>query len=457
MSLDTKRVIIDRAELISLAVASAPSASVGEIEDLLGNIDALINRIDIFENMFSPGLSGQVTFRDTRSLSSLITLRGFELFRFGFSTVDPTDNSKTTFGPYGFVPYNQTNRSPIRQGLEEYSLGLCTSETLASTAVKFSKAYTGADGKGEYPHKIIEDIVRKPYGLNSKKPFVTLQETKSKIKLVVPYMRPLEIIRMLTLQGQTIDDDTNFVFFETLEGFHYVSFKKLIENAEQDAEIPLIQMTLTGQDQINTPTNIRADQLQLVSGYDLLYATSRGYFASTTLAPDVLSGRCGLKIYGAGMEDSPYSKRKKINGSAAREFYPSDFSMSIPATSRMFLVPTTAFSAANTTLTSKDKTISDNFIAQTLDDRNRELLGLQLRTLRGVVPGAPNLHAGKFIDVEFPSPLVSRRGTAGFQELASCRYLIIAAQHTLVNSGKPGEFLYTTTIEAVTDSYPAKT
>lgn len=449
-----KSVSLDLLQFFSPYYANPTDSQGKQIKAILDDVRSYVNRIDIFEDIFKAGLTGQIHFRDTQSITNLVAMRGFDQVRLQFSMTDKQTGNRRAFGqrdsqgrvsPFQFSVYNQTGRRPINQANENYTLGICSPELVSSISRKMSRSYH------DTTDSIIQDIVQKPYGLNSRKVFVDLEKTKSPVKLVVPYLRPMEAINLLSMMGHSATDQTNYLFFETLEGYHYASFQLLLKNALKDTEIPTIYIDLAGKRELgNTKTRIKAEQLQVVSGFDILFATSHGYFSSVTIAPDVLSGHCGVEVssIAPNVKDHGYSERQKLNN---MDFYPSEFGLTMPASARMFLVPTTTFSAANTQLTSKDPTITDNFIAQTLDGRNRELLGLQTRCIRGRVPGAPELHAGKIINVQFPTTLNNKNSGSPVKDIASGRYIIVNAQHSIVSDGRGG-FLYETTFEAVTDS-----
>ena len=423
-----------------------------KIKNILNNLASYVDRIDIFEDMFKMGLTGQVHLRDTQSLSNLASMRGIEQLRLKFSVKDKQTGKNRSFGPMAFSVYNQSNRSPVNRATETYTLGICSPEMINSISRKISRSYW------DMPENIIKDIVEAVYGLGSSKPFVERETTTSKVRVVVPYMRPLDVIQLLTLQGQTATNETNYMFFETLEGYHYTSFRRLLEIAIKNPDIPTLYMELAGQNiDGNTKTRIKAEQLQVVSGFDMMYALSRGYFSSVTIAPDVLSGQCGIEISSIAQTGSTveYADRQKLND---LDFYPEFMGLGTPATSRIFLIPTTHISAANPAVTTLDPDAKDrnNFIAQTLDGRNRELLGLQLRTIRGVVAGAPELHAGSVINVDFPTTLNNKNLGKPHKDIASGRYIIINAKHSIVADGKGQSFFYETTFEAVTDSISAQ-
>lgn len=443
-----KTVSMDQLQLLSPLLLNPTDPDLKKIKAILDDVRSYVNRIDIFEDMFTPGLTGQVYFRDTQSLTNLAFMRGLDQLRLEFSVPDRETGQRRKFGPHGFSVYNQSNRSPVNRANEEYTLGICSPEVITSTGRKISRSYW------DKPENIVRDIVEQPYGLASTKKFVEREPTNKEIRFVVPYMRPLEVIQLLMLQGQTATNETNYMFFETLEGYHFTSFRRLLELAKQNPDIPTLYTELAGlRDQGNTKTRIKAEQLQVVSGFDIMYALARGYFSSVTIGPDVLSGQCSVEVSSIAQTGSTveYADRQKLN---RRDFYPPIMGQGTPATSRIFLIPTTHISAKNPRVTDLDPDAQyrNNFIAQTLDGRNRELLGLQLRCVRGSVAGAPELHAGSIVNIEFPTTINNKNLGAPVMDIASGRYIIISAKHSLVSDGKGQSFLYETTFEAVTDS-----
>ena len=397
-------------------------------------------RLDIYEDMFSPTLTGTVELQDNLNLSSLIPLVGLEMLRVGFYMTQDNIPRKYEFP---FAIYNQSDRIPQNQGTEKYTLGLSSPELVASTSRRISFAFQ---------NKKVEDVIRElltsPKYLNSRKRFTDVEATTSAISLVSPYLTPLETIRLLTLQGQSASNETNYVFYENLEGFHFTSFARAIRTTNQSI-IPRISMQLAGTTGGNTKDFMTADQIHLVSGFDHLYLLSHGYFASTTFALDVLSGKYEVEISSSGL--APFSARPLMNGAGATPLYPNIYGRASNPTAKMFLVPTTHLSAANTSLTSVDATIKNNFIAQTLDGRNRELLGLQSRCVRVTVSGAPELNVGKLVHITIPNPVNNNQFSQQKKDIATGVYMIVKAKHSIIQNKNTG-YEYETTFEAVTDS-----
>ena len=415
------------------------------------NLINLIKSIEIYEDIFTTSLSGSITFQDKYSLSTIFELDGSEDLHLAFSVYNPSTGKYREYGtsdaPIVFSMYAQQNRIPVTKGTEQFEIKLVSAEVYGANEYKISKTY-----KNTFIEDIIQDIIRN--GLSSTKPFVHIDKTKTPITMTIPFLTPLQAIKLLCMHGQSEQQETNYLFFETLNGFEFRSLRSLIRDASKK-NIPTISQTLSGTRLgRDTDSYLTADTIELISGYDMLYPMMHGYFSSTTYAVDILAGVCKKTI--SKISAPEYRNRPLLNGVAGTEampIYPFVFGDLVNPTSKIFLVPTTEFSYKTSTLREKDLYIHDNMIAQTLDGRNRELISLQLRSLRAVVSGAPELHAGDIVNIEYPSS----REIDGkkSKDIASGKYLIVSAKHTIINNGY-GEFLYETAIEAGTDSTPIK-
>lgn len=409
------------------------------------NLVQSIKAIELYEDIFTASMTGTATFKDSSSLSTLFRLDGTEDLHLIFSVFNPETQQFRTYGsetqPLVFTMYAQNHRTRITAGSERFEVKLVSAELYGAGEYKISKTY-----KNRFIEDIIQDIMKN--GLNSNKKFSFVEKTKTPITMTIPFLTPIQAIKLLCMHGQSETQETNYLFFETLDGFQFRSIRSIIEES-LNKNIPTISQTLagtrTGRD---TEKLINADEIEISAGYDSLYAMTHGFFASTTYALDILSGTCKKDV--TRISDDQYKNKKLINGkylSDATPIYPYRYGNMVNPTSKLFLIPTTENTVK--TFGTKDPRIHDNMIAKTLDGRNRELLSLQLRTIRAIVSGAPELNAGKIVNIIYP-PTIGAGGTK-VDDIANGKYMIISSKHSILNNGH-GEFLYETVFEAGTDS-----
>lgn len=439
--MDNKAVVIFKCGIGS-GFLSGPREDIGS---LVSDLRPIIKRINIYENIFAQTITGDIEFQDNANISTLIPLIGLEFFYLHFGVWDRNTNTYREYGtetkPLEFYIYSQVNRHPQRIGSQTFMLRLATQDLVGSVGIKVS---------AKYKDMRVEDIIKSVLQnyVSSTTTFTDIEQTSTPTTIVAPYITPLDVIRLCTLQGQNEKRESNYLFYETLEGYHFKSISKMIREGHSKPVISISQK-LAGMNPTNpSAKEYFAEEMEIVSSYDMMFMSKYGYFSSTTYGLDILSGVVTAET--SRISDPKYKSRMLVNGVNGFPLYPDVLGNFISPESKIFVVPSTSVSAANTALTQKDPTIRNNFIAQTIDGRNRELVGLQTRTIRGIVPGAPELHAGVLVDVTFLNPL-SMKSVVPASDIADGKYLVVATKHSLINNGI-GDFLYETTFEACSDS-----
>lgn len=421
--------------------------------------------LNIYESVFSPTLTGDLRVQDDMNLSSVVPLMGLERLLVKFRIFNPR-TGKYRYYPHqaevnnttvlNFAVYNQTERVPQTQGTETYRLGLASPELLTSSEKRFSRVF-----KNLRVEQVIETLLSdyvgttKPHGATiapDGRPYFepTFSADAKPFGFLAPYITPLNAIKMATLQAYTPDNRANFFFYETLDGFYFRSLQEMVKQGRKKwEENPIyIRRQFAGlAENRATDRFINAEQIDIVNNFDFLYGLSQGYFASATIGVDVLAGQ--YRVTTTSVNDNLFKSRERLN---AQPLYPSEFASLAHPTARIFVVPTTSISASNDTSPfPREHRPAENFIEQTLAVRNRELLELQMFTVRIKVAGAPNLNVGSVVHIEIPNVLNNNTTTGGFTDLRSGLYIILAVKHTIINIGNGG-YQYETTFEACSDS-----
>lgn len=443
-----KRVDFTRCELFSPLQSGPVTGTNGAIRAVMSDLRPVINKLVVYENIFSPVLTGELFVIDNAGLTSTVPLLGIERVNIAFSATDALGNTRYygNASPITFAVYNQTNRMPVSQGTEQYRLGLVSPELFKLTEKRVSKAY-----KDVPVEDVVRDLLLSPKYCGTKKAFTDIEHTGVTTHFVIPYLAPLDAIKLAATMGRSAAADTNYAFYETLTGFHFASIRKMIRDGHAKGDtMPVITMSLAGNSPIKMgPNELRADAIDIVSGFDFLQQLSHGAFSSTTVGIDILSGKYQHTI--ATANDESFKNRMLVGGPSSVPAYPAALGTFNP-TGKMFLVPTTSISASNTAMTALDSTIRDNFIETTIQGRNRELLSLASRCVRVRVTGAPELQSGTLVRINVPLPLNNNTLVPAGKDIASGVYLILSAKHELINMGD-GNFVYETTFEAYSDSY----
>ena len=125
------------------------------------NLSLSYQMIDIYENMFSNGLTGTITIVDTNNLIMNAPITGQEFLSFKITT--PTlDNVPIDFTEHVMAVYKIDARKAER-GNEVVQLHFCSPELLRNSRTRLSKAYKGNASE------IVGIILQDAKALNTKK------------------------------------------------------------------------------------------------------------------------------------------------------------------------------------------------------------------------------------------------------------------------------------------------
>jgi len=250
-------------------------------------------------------------------------------------------------------------------------------------------------------------------GIDMNKKFVAIEPTFGVMNAVIPNYTPLQAINYFTMLAQTVKTphESNFLFFETLDGFFFQSISTMIPLGKAGRDLKDEQAgpsrphevktfrfdpgAITGglvDDKIVRNSLIRMYQEQT---FDLLEDITGGLFRSKMVHFDFLARKLAVE------EDSRYTDTfEKTTHLDKHPFYPNNFDLAVSKNTRIFTFPSNAWASKSQYLKSIEKQPDQN-MWQAIVLRNRQLREIQhLQTLIDT-PGHPELRAGKVIDVQY--------------------------------------------------------
>jgi hypothetical protein len=180
--------------------------------------------ISVYEDIFSPCLTGNVRVIDSSGLFDNLPIIGEEQIRLSFESTDP--DNQVTFSKT-FDVYEISNIEILKERQKSYTIKFFSPEMTRNLDTYVAKSY-----KGFTADAIVRSIMTSPapYGVASDKELRT-NKAKYEENLVVPYWRPFDVISFL--QGRAISDSNefavDFVFFENRDRFNFVSLENLMK------------------------------------------------------------------------------------------------------------------------------------------------------------------------------------------------------------------------------------
>lgn len=363
--------------------------------------------ITLYESIFDNTISGHITLLENVGLVELLPVVGVEVVHIGFSVLD--DHGEEQKFARGFRVARVRDVSYPRHGFRMYTLDLVTNEFVVSLSSRISRPF-----EGKSCADAVRTIMTQDLGINTDKTFVAIEPTFGVMNAVIPNYTPLQAINYFTMLAQTVKapHESNFLFFETLDGFFFQSVSSMITLGKvgtdlRDAKIvgpsrPHEVKTfrfdpgaITGgpvEDKIVRNALLRMHQEQT---FNLLEDITGGLFRSKMVHFDFLARKLAVE------EDSRYTETfKKTTHLDKHPFYPNNFDLAVSKNTRIFTFPSNAWASKSQYLKSIEPQPDQN-MWQAIVLRNRQLREIQhLQTLIDT-PGHPELRAGKVIDVQY--------------------------------------------------------
>jgi hypothetical protein len=182
------------------------------------NITNQVISIEIFEDLFSPFITGAITVKDSYDFVNLLPFVGEELINVKIYT--PSFEQKDYIEQQFYI-YKITDRIITGDRKVFYRLHIISKEAVADVNKNISKAY---DGKVSDIAKTI--ITDKYHGLESVKTPV-IEESSNKTKFISNYWTPVKSLNYLANVAKTATGGSNYLFFENRKGLNFVSLEYL--------------------------------------------------------------------------------------------------------------------------------------------------------------------------------------------------------------------------------------
>ena len=193
-------------------------ASSGNIIPLNG----LTVSISLFENIFSPTMSGTITLLDANSIVSNLPIIGQEFLSFKIKTASITEGGTSIidFTKNPFSVYKIDKRIEGTNS-ELITLHFASPEMLRNLRTRVSKSYTNTIDN------IAIDVIQNSRYINSKKDLF-IEETVGVRKIISPNSNPFTFIQKLSSEAISKNNGSPFfLFYENKEGFNFRSLDSL--------------------------------------------------------------------------------------------------------------------------------------------------------------------------------------------------------------------------------------
>lgn len=389
------------------------------------NVRNQVIQVRIFEDIFSPFITGAIVLKDSFDFENLLPLIGEEYLELKITT--PTVSG----GIEGlFHIYKMNDKTNIGDRSIGYELNFISVESIIDTNKKISKVYAGkiSDIVGTF-------VLDKVDGLESKKKFV-VENTRNTIKYVSPYWSPVKNLTFLADNSISETQSPSFLFFENRQGFNFRSLEKLYKGQVYHEFV----MDKYSRDSFPLGGNIlnimedykRIGEIEFTTSYDYMDRLRAGMYSSKLISYDSTKKTYTVKNFDIKnrfsrqnhLNDNPLFSQKAISRSNALHIL---------------------FPRAFETFTS----FGDTTNARILQERLSFLKMAEAQKINISVPGRCDYTVGQVADVTLykKQPMKKRdRNEDLIDTVNSGKYLVSAINHQISTDG------HTCYIELIKDS-----
>lgn len=395
------------------------------------NVTGQVLAVRVYEDIFSPFITGVLVLKESFDLQNLLPLIGEEYIKLDIET--PTIKNSKFSGL--FYVYKMGDKVNMGNAAVAYELCFISSEAVVDMNKKISKVYAGK----------ISDIVP-PFvydqidGLESSKKFL-IEKTRNTIKYVSPYWSPVKNLSFLAENSISETQSPSFLFFENRDGFNFRSLEKLYTS---DVKQTFIQDKYT-RDSFPKGGNIlniledykRIGTIEYTTSYDSIDRTRSGMLSSKLISYDSTKKSYTVKNYSA---KTRFKTQLHLNENPL-------FSDKAVARSNSLHI---VFPRAFETFTS----FGDTTNARILQERISFMKMAEAHKITITVPGRMDYTVGQVVNVILykKQPVKQKDSSRDLiDEVNSGRYIMSAISHNIKPAG------HDCTIELIKDSMRKKT
>ena len=386
--------------------------------------------VNIYEDIFSPVLSGYLYIKDSINLIEHFPIVGQETIELKFRT----PGIGSTILTVNFEVYSITDRIRAKNEKGEvYRLNLISKNYRVSELQRIKKSMVGKIS--DMAEGIFKEYFEPNVGYH-------IQKTNNEYKLIIPNLSPIETLRYLSTMAvsDSLKRDSSYVLFESIDSnFKFVSINRLSSGKTHRK----YTMKPTGirdgkKDLLDQMFNVQ--DFEYEKGFNRLEDMKNSEYSSTLITHDLVSKKINKYHYTYGNNFNQSSHVEKFKTLPSKNRYD-------------------GYLNNNITLKSTHKNIHNSH-PETQDYSNwfqsrKSNLGMfDFNKIKIRVAGDSRMRVGMVVEIDIPTnEPVGANDSDWKKKIDSGRYLVTAVRH-IITMGSLRE--HECVLELSRDSYPVQ-
>lgn len=271
------------------------------------DISKYVASISVYEDIFSPFISGNILIYDAQDLVNLLPLIGEEVLRFNITTPSFTDKKYSIGG--NFSIYKLSEREEVSDKSIAYTLNFVSLESIVDLNKKISATLDGSCSD------IAAKLLKTNVGLETKKP-TNIEATPNGTKFISNFWSPTKCLNYTASNATNANGSPSYLFFENRYGFNFVSLESLFVN-------PVYQ-NFIGDNYANSEANKNPDEMykriidiSMPVAFDYIENISSGMYSSKLYTYDLITKKVASRNFNV-LEAFPKEKHLNNNPTASK-------------------------------------------------------------------------------------------------------------------------------------------
>lgn len=278
------------------AIRFAGDVSIAKIKIITRNglaqdITGQVINVQIFEDLFSPFITGSLILKESLDLINLFPFAGEEEVEIEINTPSLQNgniNSK-------FYIYKMTDREMLGDRNMVYQLHFISNEAIVDLNKKISRVY------GDKPEVIIKSLLEDQLnGLQTTKK-VIVEPTAKTAKFISNFWSPVEAINYTTQLAENKNGSPSFLFYENRDGFNFTSLETLYDGLVYQ-EFVMDKYTRDDKKNGGDAKNVSRDYkrigtISIPKGFDYMERIRSGMLSSKMISYDLTKKAYNVKNF----------------------------------------------------------------------------------------------------------------------------------------------------------------
>lgn len=264
------------------------------------NVTSQVLGIELYEDVFSPFISGKILFNDAQDLTNFFPLVGEEVVQIVFRT--PALSDKFAYSGEYYI-YKIDNRYRLSEREVVFAVHFISKEAIVDLNKKTSRTYSGPVSD------IVTKILKESDGLETGKP-ITVEDTPNTTKFISNFWSPIRSLNYLAESAVNQNGSPSYVFFENKNGFNFFSLESLYhlnpvyqtfvwDNYSSD-------ISIGGSDRNILKDYQRVIDLRTPEMFDYMDRVSSGFYGSQMVHYDITTKKVTHTGYTPKWEDDKH-------------------------------------------------------------------------------------------------------------------------------------------------------